>query len=245
MKKFVVILSVALLAVTAFAAPASASWIITAGEFIGSGGPGTGESLAGNRFRSFANTGGKENYLGIPSLGNPAPQRVERDITWTTNTLMSYDFTFQYDQANDKLVSMIAGGTLEYLDWSTKLPNYKTRDAADLNAFQISVKAGDVGSNVYLTNMMLDGNALGTFSPSGTGTNNWLVTGSSMNLTDGFTLTGKLWLQGPFSNSQENSVVNLTAGWDARGVIPEPASALIFATGIVGFGLFRQRRNDC
>jgi opacity protein-like surface antigen len=130
LRKFTSILSVALLAAAALSAPASASWVVTAGQFIGSGGPGTGESLAGNRFRSFGNTGGNENYLGIPSLGNPSPQRVERGISWSTSSLTSYDFTFQYDQASDKLISTIASGSLEYTGWSTKLAGFsKTKGA--------------------------------------------------------------------------------------------------------------------
>jgi hypothetical protein len=199
--------------------PASAV-VITPGDYIGSSG--TGESLAGDRFRSFANTGGNENYLGVPSLGNLP--RAERGITWTTNTLTSYDFTFQYDQANDKLVSTIAGGTLERPTWSADLiTKGKTKGASDLNAFQISIGNRDAGADVYLTDVVLDGIALGGFSTVNPSFGNWLVTGPDMNLTDGFTLTGTLWLLGPFSTSQENSVVNLTAGWDTRGSTPVPA----------------------
>lgn len=243
------ILSVALLAITAFSAPASASWTITAGQFIGSSGAGTGESLAGNRFRSFQPTGAEENYLGVPNLGT-ASNRVAQQLNWMTdanNPLSSFDFTFQYDQANNKLVSTIMNSTISWNNWSTSLVSRgKTKGAADLNAFQISIGNRDTGSNVYLTELVLDGHSLGGFSTSNPSFANWLVTGSSMNLTDGFTLTGKLWLQGAFSSSQENSVVNLTAGWDARGAapVPEPASALVFATGLAFAGFFRRRRRQ-
>lgn len=216
--KFAILLSI----LGASAVTASAV-TITSGAFIGSGGAGTGQSLAGDRFRSFQPTGGDENYLGVPSLGNAA-NRVAKQLDWMTsasNPLTSFDFTFQYDQANDKLVSTIFGGTLEYTAWSTKLAGLgKTKGAADLNAFQISIGNRDASSDVYLTDMVLDGISLGGFSTANPSFANWLVTGSDMNLTDGFTLTGKLWLQGAFSGSQENSVVNLTAGWDARGVAP-------------------------
>jgi len=208
----------ALVVGVATAVPASAVEILL-GDYIGSSG--TGESLAGVRFRSFANTGGNENYLGVPSLGTLP--RAERGITWTTNILTSYDFTFQYDQANDKLVSTIAGGTLESPNWSADLiTKGKIKGASDLNAFQISIGNRDTGADVYLTDVVLDGIALGGFSTLNPSYGNWLVTGPDMNLTDGFTLTGTLWLRGPFSTSQENSVVNLTAGWDGRGSSPVP-----------------------
>jgi hypothetical protein len=253
MKRILVYLG-ALVVAAAMAVPASAAMVITAGQFIGSGGPGTGQSLAGDRFRSFQPTGADENYLGIPSLG-AAGNRVAQQLNWMTgssNPLTSFDFTFKYDQANDKLVSTIFSSTpLEYTGWSTKLAGAgKTKGAADLNAFQISVKQGDIGSVVYLTDMVLDGNVLGSFLGVDGLTKDWLVTGSSMNLTDGFTLTGKLWLQGAFSSSQENSVVNLTAGWDNRGVapgaaaVPEPASVAVWGIGAFAAAIAARRRKN-
>lgn len=228
--------------------PANAA-TITSGAFIGSGGPGTGQSLAGDRFRSFQPTGAEENYLGIPSLGTAA-NRVTQQLNWMTsanNPLTSFDFTFQYDQTNDKLVSTIFGGSLEYTGWSTKLAGAgKTKGAADLNAFQISIGNRDAGSDVSLSNLVLDGIALGNFSTSNPSFADWLVTGSDMNLTDGFTLTGKLSLQGAFSGSQELSVVNLTAGWDNRGVppaqVPEPGSLALAAMGLLGLVGARRRK---
>jgi hypothetical protein len=218
---------------------------ITPDQYIGSSGTGTGQSLAGDRFRSFAPTGADENYLGVPSLGTAA-NRVAQQLAWMgDNSLQSFEFTFQYDQAGDKLVSTIFGGTINWNNWSTSLASRgKTKGAADLNAFQITVKQGDIGSVVYLTDMVLDGTALGSFYGVNSLNKDWLVTGSDMNLTDGFTLTGKLWLQGAYSTSQENSVVNLAAGWDSRGVPPSvpDGGSMLALLGISLAGLAALRR---
>lgn len=221
---------------------------ITSGAFIGSGGAGTGQGLAGDRFRSFQPTGGSENFLGVPDLGT-AGNRSEQNLAWMTdlaNPLTSFGFTFQYDQANDRLSSTIFGGTITWANWSSSLASRgKTKGAADLNAFQISVTLRDASSNVYLTDLVLDGISLGGLNGSSGTTVNELITGSDMNLTDGFTLTGKLWLQGAFSTSQEASAVNLTAGWDSRGSapsVPDGGFTLVLLGGAVtGAALLRRK----
>ena len=220
---------------------------ITSGQYIGQGVPADGQSLAGDRFRSFQPTGADENYLGVPSLGTAA-NRVAQQLNWMNpdNSLQSFDFTFQYDQANDRLASTILGSTIYWNSWSSSLVSIgKTKGAADLNAFQITVKQGDIGSVVYLTDMVLDGTALGSFYGVDGLNKDWLATGSDMNLTDGFTLTGKLWLQGAFSSSQENSAVNLTAGWDSRGFapsVPDGGATLALLSGaLMGLSALRRK----
>lgn len=222
---------------------------VISGAYIASGGAGTGESLAGDRFRAFnTSTSQEENYLGVPSLGTGA-NRVARNIAWSSGTTeQSFDFTFQYDKVNDKLVSTIAGGSLEYTGWSSKLAGAgKTKGAADLNAFQISVGDRSLTASVRLTDLVLDGVSLGNFTGSDTSYLDWLVVGPDLNLTDGFVLTGKLLLQGTtWPSNPETSVVNLSAGWDARGFaparLPEPGSMALVGLALLGLGATRRRK---
>ncbi|GGW49882.1 hypothetical protein GCM10008111_02100 [Alishewanella tabrizica] len=220
--------------------------IITPGTFIGGNGN-AGESLASTRYRAFFTSAAQqENFLGIPSLGTAA-NRVGQDINWgnlTTETF--FDFSFQYDKTNDMLISILGNNVLQYTDWSTKLAanTNKTKTASDLNAFQISIGDRSTTSSVRLKSLVLDGISLGDFTGSDTYLD-WLVTGPDLNLTDGFILSGQLGLQGTtWPTNPETSVVNLTAGWDARGFspaqVPAPGAFGLFALGL--FGLFATRR---
>lgn len=217
--------------------PQANAAIITPNTFIGGNGN-AGESLASTRYRAFFPSGAQENYLGIPSLGTPA-NRVGQDIIWgdlTTETF--FNFSFQYDKTNDMLISILGNNVLQYTNWSTKLAanTNKTKKATDLNAFQISIGDRRTTSSVKLKSLVLDGISLGDFTGSDSAYLDWLVTGPDLNLTDGFILSGQLGLQGNFGTSQEQSVVNLTAGWDARGFNPSQVSAPS-AFGLMGLGL--------
>ena len=43
------------------------------------------EDLIGVRFKSFANTGDKEIYVGVPNLGDPP--RAQTDIVWASGPM--------------------------------------------------------------------------------------------------------------------------------------------------------------
>lgn len=219
--------------------PQANAAIITPDTFIGDNGN-EGESLASTRYRAFFTPAAQqENYLGIPSLGTGA-NRVGQDINWgnlTTETF--FNFSFQYDKTNDMLISILGNNVLQYTNWSTKLAarTDKTKKASDLNAFQISIGDRSTTSSVRLKSLVLDGISLGDFTGSDSLYHNWLVTGSDLNLTDGFILSGQLGLQGTtWPTNPETSVVNLTAGWDARGFNPSQVSAPS-AFGLMGLGL--------
>ncbi len=176
------------------------------------------EELISTRFRSFGNTGGDEIYVGVPNLGDPP--RAARTITWATGLNA---ITIVYDQNAPSLTAKVVNVNGTFLLTNTNLladlaTKGKTHTLADLNIMQITVASRDLGTqtapgtSTALKNVVLDGAPLGDFN----GTPNvldWKVTGAQLN--DGFTLTGDIVLSGSFSTSQENSKVEIKAGYAA------------------------------
>ena len=176
------------------------------------------QDLVAARYRSFANTGGEEVYLGAPDLG--AVPRGATNLAWTTGTSASpasNNVTVTYHPISG-LTTTVTNGvgtswtvtrTLDQLlaDFTSKA---KTNRLADLNVLRITVKSRNTGSNAALKNVVVNGQALGSFA--GVGVLDWTVTGAC--LADGFTLTGKVQLDGPFSTSQELSAIDVRAGVD-------------------------------
>ena len=179
------------------------------------------EELISTRFRSFGNTGGDEIYVGVPNLGDPP--RAARTITWATGLNA---ITIVYDQNAPSLTAKVVNVNGTFLLTNTNLladlaTKGKTHTLADLNIMQITVASRDLGTqtapgtSTALKNVVLDGAPLGDFN----GTPNvldWKVTGAQLN--DGFTLTGDIVLSGSFSTSQENSKVEIKAGYAAPTV---------------------------
>ena len=177
------------------------------------------QDLVAARYRSFANTGGEEVYLGTPDLG--AVPRGATNLTWTTGTSAaspaSNNVTFTYNPDSGLTTTVTNGAgtswtvtrTLDQLlaDFTSKS---KTNRLADLNVLRITVKSRNTGSNAALKNVVVDGQALGSFA--GVGVLDWTVTGAC--LANGFTMTGKVQLDGPFSTSQETSAIDVRAGVD-------------------------------
>jgi len=182
------------------------------------------QELISVRFRSFANTGGEEIYVGVPDLGAPQP-RVVRNMTWVagTNTI-----TIVYDQALASLTATVVNSNGTFSLANTNLvadlaAKGKTHTLADLNIMQITVASRDTGTSAALQNVVLDGASLGSFSGPTPSLLDWMVNGAQ--LSDGFTLTGNLVLNGTFSGSQENSRVEIKAGYKTL-----PPSAGLSAT---------------
>lgn len=173
------------------------------------------EDLAAVRFRSFGNTGGDEIYLGIPDLGVET-NRTALDFgaqRWGSEN----EITFRYDPVEDELHTIVRTGpattfTLTYPGFSTQLPlKGKTFGPERLNLLQVSVVCrypDSQSSSVSLEDVYLDGHFLGSFTASEW--SDWTVVGHDF--SQGFVLTGRLVLSGPFSNSQELSKLEIKAG---------------------------------
>jgi len=164
--------------------------------------------LIGARFRSFANTGGSELYLGVPDLGSGA-NRVEKNLTWQAEN----DISFTFDPQQDNLVVTVSNEsfseTIEYSDLSANLVEKGfTYTVADLNVMQITLVNRDKAGTVTFANVALNGQSLGTFSE--TGWNDWMVSG--VDFSQGFTLTGTIQISGTIGNSQEKSKVEIKVG---------------------------------
>lgn len=161
---------------------------------------------AAARFRSFGNTGGEEVYLGVPDLG-VAANRVAMHYTWVADHVIE----FSYDGAST-LTAKVDGTTLTY---NTLTPNQP------MNYLQFSVVARDAGATVDLLDLELDGVALGDYSATGAW-NTWHTPyPTGLDLSGGFTITGRIVLTGSFGSSQELSKVEMLVGH----VVPLPAAA--------------------
>jgi hypothetical protein len=168
------------------------------------------EDLAAVTYRSFANTGEGEIYIGVPDLGEVA-NREETDITWVVPG--DNNITFSYDRANDMLTTTVVNTegtfTLVYPNLSSQIAALgKTFTVDDLNIMQIDVVNRDEATIADFVNVDLDGNSLGDFVSSGFET--WMV--SDYDFSQGFTITGKLILEGSFSNDQELSKLQIMVG---------------------------------
>lgn len=220
----------------ALAAMILASQVATAGLSIDPGYTAPDETLVGVRYKSFANTGSGELYLGKPDLG-VGSNRTERNINWAQG---NNAFTMTVDIANDKLTTNVtnANGSydLEYLDVASKLTG--SLGLADINVLQVTVADRDQGtqSNVDLLGLTVDGMSAGDFTA--TGWNDWMVSGFSAGSS--IVLSGNIYLDGPFSNSSEKSRIELKFGANAN-VIPEPTAVLLGVLGLSGLAVARRR----
>ena len=173
-----------------------------------------GVYLGGARLRSFANTGGNEMYMGRNMGAGGYPNRVEQGYTWIRPG--SHDVVFTYDVVSDELrLTVDASPMLVYPNASQKFGEGScTLDT--LNIFQIVVADRDTNSQVDFLNVMLDGESIGDF----VGTDGYAYYEiPSDALTDGFTFTGTIVLDGLFSNSQELSRVEMLVGCAPANVV--------------------------
>ena len=192
------------------------------------------------RLREFGNHNDREVYLGVPSLGSGS-NRVELDLAWNSTSQL----TFSYDATGDKLITSLDLGNngsidqqLVYGNWSSEALSITGDDPTllPMNYLQIDIAAREAGATIALSDVLLDGHALGTFTGSN-GWHNWNVTG--IDLSDGFEFSGLLTLSGVTSGSAEKNKVQIGFGHDPHAAVPVPEPATLIALGL--FGLLIRR----
>lgn len=164
--------------------------------------------LAAVRFRSFANTGGREIYLGIPDLGMPGG-RVETDYTWERPGV--YFAALHYDAESLLLTTVVINlesGNLGLLFFD------RFTEPLDLDSILIRLADRDVDSQVDFLAVEVDGTALGDFIGNESIADYSFPNGD---LNDGFLAYGFLLLQGNFSQSAELSRLEIIVG---RNLVP-------------------------
>lgn len=155
------------------------------------------------RYKSFANTGSKEIYLGVPDLG-AAENRHEADFTWVRG---ENNVSFAYIPDAHKLTTTVSNPE------KTVTVDYEL-SLGDLNILQINLTNRDEKASIAFNSVELNGNSLGNFQSRGT--QDWTVTG--YNLSGGFTLTGVVVLDGRFSKD-DKSKLEIKVGYKTP---PEP-----------------------
>lgn len=160
--------------------------------------------VAGVRFRSFANTGAGEIYLGVGDLG-VGSNRVEKQYNWAKPG--SYDITFEYNEAMNKLIT-----TVERSDGTQDTLSYSISGELDpMDSCEIIVADRDTNSQVDFKNVLYDGVAVG--SGNFMGNNAFAAYKYPLSgLDDGFEFAGTIDLAGSFSSSQEKSRVEILCG---------------------------------
>jgi len=166
--------------------------------------------IAGVRYRSFANTGAEEIYLGTGDLG-VAANRTAAQVTWVKPG--TYDITFSYDPNVPELRTTVVG-IANPVNETVVRP--LSGPLAAMDSIEIALCDRVPGSQVDLLNVEVDGQPVGTFigndDPGLCQFPTFSAAGLGVDLNDGFLFTGQLVLDGPFSMSQELSRAEILVG---------------------------------
>ena len=204
---------------------------------------------AGVRFRSFADTGGGEVYLGQPDLGSP-DTRVEANFNWDSPGTYPFVFTYQKNQ----LEVEVNGVTLGYA--SLDEPIF----TGPINTLLVDIASRDEDSTAKLKNLVVNGEPIDVVNPDG----QLLRQVFRIDDVAARIITGEIVLTGGFSQSQELSRIEVRVGNDDCDLLPpvagppEPPEAIavdtlgkgplailallhLAAALMVGRELFRQR----
>lgn len=160
------------------------------------------------RFRSFANTGGDEIYVGVPDLGEAA-RRNQRQIRWAADNTIE----FTYDPTGDRLLAVVDNRHGHYtlaLDGAAAAYTAANGSAPpEPNLLHFSIASRDADSEVRVVDVRFEGVPFGDFAP-GAGYHDFMIEGLSFK--EGFTVEARIVLDGPFSHSQERSRFELRIG---------------------------------
>jgi len=201
---------------------------------------------AGVRFRSFADTGGGEVYLGQPDLGSP-DTRVEANFDWDSPGTYPFVFTYQKNQ----LEVEVNGKTLGYA--SVDEPIF----TGPINTLLVDIASRDQDSTARLRNLVVNGQQIDVVNPDG----QLLRQVFRIDDVSSGIITGEIVLTGGFSQSQELSRIEVRVGNDDCDLLPPLAgppeaiavnalgkgpkailALLVLAVGLLaGRELFRQR----
>ena len=188
-----------------------------------------GEATGGVRIKNFSPTAGagqKEFYLGVPDLGIGS-QRVETEVCQPFGGCWgaSADFTFEYDPTADELRATMSwdGGassyTATYPNFSTSYPGFgKTSTPGEWSMIDIIAVCRDPGCTVSLTGIELttahgvQATGVDVVAPY-SATDPWVhYYISNQDLSEGFTMTGTLELDGTFTLGNEYSKMEIVFG---------------------------------
>ncbi len=166
------------------------------------------------RWRGLSNTGGVNSalYLGNSNIG-VAANRVEVGGN-VYNKPGNNTLTFIYDRANDRLLASVnatisAARTLTYTALSTKLLG--VANLCRMNFMSILIRnTGVVTGSVTLSNVILNGNALGSFSIAPNINQTWTI--GNFDFSPGFTLTATFSLDAGTYTTAEASKIEITVG---------------------------------
>jgi hypothetical protein len=166
----------------------------------------TGTSV---RYRSFANTGGNEHYLGVGDLG-VAANRVEQGISWVKPS--NNTFLYVYEPALDKQSSKVNGlATLNYSSVLAQLSSRTPCDASTLTQLRIFVRAEGNTTVIARNVVVTSASGVAVFGPivgNNAGVEQQLVI-PAVDLLTNYSVAGILEIGGAFSQSQEASRVQV------------------------------------
>jgi hypothetical protein len=155
------------------------------------------------RFRNFSSGSDREVYLGRSGLGSS--ERVEIDFlgrscsgatvfgSWRSRTPVR----FAYDPLTRRISTAVAASH-EFCR------AFDVGDLGAVNYVQITVRRGDARTSVELHGVVLNGRAVDPGDFVGDGERTWRVTG--LDLSQGFTLEGELWLSSSRPSGDVNKV---------------------------------------